>query len=82
MENNKNVENPSAFPLLSPTDKIMNEGMTLRDYFANSAMQGIISNNEEINRIKHLGLETNGFIAKISYSIADAMLVERSVSPK
>lgn len=69
---NEKPENPSAFPLLSPIDKIMNEGMTLRDYFANSAMQGMC-----VEAVK-TGLLKNQ-IAEISYSLADAMLKQREI---
>ncbi len=44
------------------------EGMTLRDYFAAKAMQGLTSNNN-----------TNAQqIAQAAYIVADAMLKERS----
>lgn len=51
------------------------EGMTLRDYFAAEAMQGAISsliNGELANS------ETDALLAKASYMIADAMLLERA----
>ena len=45
-------------------------GMTLRDYFAAKAMQGMCSNGDATHR----GDEV---IAKDAYAIADAMLWER-----
>lgn len=39
--------NPQAFPLVIPMGvSEINEGMTLRDYFAAAAMQGLIANPE------------------------------------
>ena len=57
----------SAFPV-SVWDK---EGMTLRDYFAVQAMQGMLSDNpkKELNELKA--------IVDISYYLADAMLEAR-----
>jgi hypothetical protein len=53
-----NTSNPSAF----------NGAMTLRDYFAAKAMQGLIVGCEKPNDL---------IIAKWSYAMADAMLEER-----
>lgn len=44
------------------------KGMSLRDYFAAKAMQGIIVGVENPNE---------EYIAKIAYAMADAMLAER-----
>ena len=46
------------------------QGMTLRDYFANSAMSSIVTTNLKGTDEKEL--------AKMSYFIADAMIAERS----
>lgn len=46
----------------------MYEGMTLRDYFAAKAMQGILAGNS--TKVHE--------IAQASYTVADAMLKERS----
>jgi predicted lipoprotein with Yx(FWY)xxD motif len=66
--------NPSAFP--SPgvirqdgTHQGAYEGMSLRDYFAAKAMQGMLANPAFISDDKAL--------ASGSYSIADAMLKAR-----
>lgn len=51
-------------------------GMTLRDYFAAKAMQGVLSN---FNGNVGVGNdETNSGISACAYAIADAMLKERS----
>lgn len=62
MENKTKPENPPAFA----SDR--QGGMTLRDYFAAMAMQGLLSRG------------SNDFydIPEIAYKIADAMLEERS----
>jgi len=58
----------SAFPSL---DKIghLAKGMTLRDYFAAKAMQGMLINEFDSQSVISL--------SEASYQIADAMLKER-----
>lgn len=64
-----------AFPM-EATDatawKDCNQGMTLRDYFAAKAMQGIISSECNYGAFSDL--------ASDAYSIADAMLRAREAS--
>ena len=68
------MNNPPAFPSLhwvAPQGHSANEnpqGMTLRDYFAAKAMQGLLSS--DVNA----PLET---FAKQSYKVADAMMKAR-----
>ena len=65
---NTNTGGP-AFP--SPTDGMLdNEGMTLRDYFAAKALQGMLAENGG-------GPMRNNTLAEFSYEIADAMLKAR-----
>jgi hypothetical protein len=47
------------------------EGMTLRDYFAAKAMQGLLS------RIGHDKINVHDVLAQRTYQIADAMLKAR-----
>ncbi len=56
-----------------------NQGMSLRDWFAGKAMQGILSNPTAMNVVeKELDiLDQNPFIADLAYHIADAMLLQR-----
>jgi hypothetical protein len=65
--------NPNAFP--ADTVQESYSGMSLRDYFANSAMQGIMSmeNKGTYGTLE----ECYQKIAEISYAIADAMLKAR-----
>jgi len=60
------MKNPQAFPT-HPDGALINDGMTLRDYFAARAMQGLVSKS------------SYDFtdIAKCAYLIADAMLKAR-----
>lgn len=61
---------------------IHNDGMSLRDYFAAKAMQGIISNFDNIvpyleeNNLKTRE-EITQKVSEISFDYADAMLLER-----
>jgi hypothetical protein len=81
------MENPQAFPnfrnknyegrhdfFQEPT-----EGMTLRDYFAGQALMGfctMLSLEFKTTSIETTRVESDW--AKLSYKIADAMLLERS----
>lgn len=68
-----------AFPLPRHTrkycdktnDYIQDDGMTLRDYFAAKAMQGLLANSEV--------QATHAEFAAESYKMADAMLKAREV---
>lgn len=54
-------------------------GMSLRDYFAAEAMNGICSNADE--SLPTIPSSRHDLIAKSAYSIADAMLKARGESP-
>lgn len=58
----------SAFPVSNPAQEL---GMTLRDYFAAKALQGLLSGSGAKT------LEFQGDCIKQSWIIADAMLAER-----
>lgn len=54
------------------------EGMSLRDWFAGMAMQGIKSNPELCRICSNIeGMTQQQAIARMSYVDADAMLLER-----
>jgi hypothetical protein len=57
-------------------------GMSLRDYFAAAALQGIIA-CPTAHRVKDTGVEVNTMdqAAEIAYQYADAMLLEREKQP-
>jgi hypothetical protein len=77
MTNNKT--GGPAFPAIH--DKLYEPGMTLLDYFAAKAMQGLLSNSEiQIDLLKRCGIGfecPNDGLSKLSYKYADAMLKEK-----
>jgi hypothetical protein len=75
---NTNTGGP-AFPgvdYLSQHGKKNPEGMTLRDYFAAKAMQGLFASNAPHD---HDDAEIFATVAEAAYKLADAMLEERGV---
>ena len=78
--------NEPAFPV-TPSDGLKydeqhktifpHRGMTLRDYFAAKAMQGMVSTNDTGGITG--ALEFTGLVSKSAYCIADAMLKTREV---
>lgn len=80
----KKPENPLAFPVPENVSINYNEngqsvgantGMTLRDYFAAKALQGLLASNPVFNT-EFVNHAQSG--AKMAYNWADAMLAERS----
>jgi hypothetical protein len=57
-----------AFPI---TGNLQYEGMSLRDYFAAKAMQGMLANRDAWDGERH-----NDYVATQAYKIADAMIAE------
>jgi len=78
MENTK-PNNPQAFPsdVHLEYGKVQ-KGMTLRDYFANSAMQSYIKEHLELLRENKFGYSVDS-IVESSYLFADAMLKQREL---
>jgi hypothetical protein len=70
----------SAFPVVwdfGTGERGVNEGMTLRDYFAAKAMPSLVQ-EELVNGIwKHMCPAAMIGIASVAYEMADAMLKER-----
>ena len=81
-------KNPPAFPSKHIEQhgghkiEVWTEGMTLRDYFAGRALNGMTSIQKVVDAL-HLAHEQNddeaaqNGLAEICYQIADAMLKER-----
>jgi hypothetical protein len=70
----------SAMPPNIVVAKNMARGMTLRDYFADSAMQSIMSNSDTVSSMTRFPDPDKSFteyVAARSYAMADAMLAER-----
>jgi len=80
-ENEKKTSNPQAFPM-STIDGFSQDGMTLRDYFANSAMQAMTTSPELMEVVSEKSIkDATAFdaIARQSYKLADAMLKQREL---
>ena len=80
------MTNPPAFPTShqEPDDynghnnskkTVIDQGMTLRDYFAAKAMQGLMHNYHPCDFLEHKGWIED--ISMASYQLADAMLAAR-----
>lgn len=67
--------NPPAFPVVgcTITDDYLQEGMSLRDYFAAKAMQGELSSQD----FENCNWANEEDLSQRAYLIADAMLKER-----
>jgi hypothetical protein len=68
MDSKPEVKNPQAFPVA--THAVVRPGMTLRDYFAGQALQGMYSNASFDDVIKQV-------LAVVAYEQADAMMKAR-----
>lgn len=77
---NKHDNGGQAFP--SNTDTHQYPGMSLRDWFAGMALQGILSNQEMRSGLIEVadseGISVIDFISQSSFAHADSMLKERS----
>jgi len=69
------MNNPPAFPLNGDWSQIKDKGMTLRDYMAAQAMQGLMHNYHPCDFLEHKGWLED--ISMASYQMADAMLKAR-----
>jgi len=68
MDSKPEVKSPQAFPVA--THAVVRPGMTLRDYFAGQALQGMYSNASFDDVIKQV-------LAAVAYEQADAMMKAR-----
>lgn len=80
METNKKPSNPRMHNPdgLYASEARLEDCVTLRDYFANSAMQGYLSSHAHPEASNPLNGRYDE-MAKESYSIADAMLKQREL---
>lgn len=62
-----------AFPLVGDSYQVQDIGMTLRDYFAAKAMQGLVERNKNLDLTRHEAHVTS----TSAYQMADAMLKAR-----
>jgi len=73
MDSKPEVKSPQAFPVA--THAVVRPGMTLRDYFAGQALQGMYSNASFDDVIKRvLAVQV---LAMVAYEQADAMMKAR-----
>lgn len=71
------MKNEPAFPSTLRGHPI-ERGMTLRDYFAAKAMQGLISSPDwRENAGEDVGMDASNYTAIAAYMMADAMLKAR-----
>jgi hypothetical protein len=69
--------NEPAFPNHGSMSRVMHEGMTLRDYFAAKALQGLLA-APDIRDVEEGDLCLSDTYANAAYSYADAMLKARN----
>ncbi len=89
-----NIENPPAFPsqndlyvdtpnhgrVLRSSVEDVQQGMSLRDWFAGQAINGMLTNDSFLHTNEN---ETVGErLARSAYELADAMLLQRSKKDK
>lgn len=76
-----------AFPVWHPDEinhfHLTDEGMSLRDYFAAKAMQGMLANTDFLTASGKLaereGVSVGASVSKSAYAFADAMIKARDV---
>ena len=54
-----------------------NQGITLRDYFAAKAMQGLLAGDPETTNKLIAATKGSGSVSELAYVVADAMLKAR-----
>ena len=82
MDKNEKQDNPMAFPVVgdSHSQNYLQEGMTLRDYFAARALSsfnGFAVMDENGNHFNPNDKNYPDAVAEMCYKIADAMLTQR-----
>ena len=70
-----------AFPSHGSMGEVVQSGMSLRDYFAAAAMQGMCSDAQIIQALrqvsKDIQISEAATMGKVAYGYADAMLAAR-----
>lgn len=70
----KILDGGQAFPVPETEFSGFHEGMSLRDYFAAKAMQGILSNPGQLDNVNG---DAANWVVRDAYLVADAMLKAR-----
>ena len=68
-----------AFPAPAGVAHITEQGMTLRDYFAGKALQGLLANPKLQNEIIKNGGCHSGWIETSAWAFADEMMKARKL---
>ncbi len=72
----------AAFPVPESSQHAAWPGMSLRDYFAAAALQGMCANEDVVARMRSTGdaehIDPQVLLATAAYGAADAMLQERA----
>jgi hypothetical protein len=74
------MNNPPAFPLHNHGVQTLGlhiTGMSLRDYMAAKAMQGLLAGNLSTLQGLDKSFQSDGSISDIAYKMADTMLIAR-----
>ena len=76
-----NAQDQPAFPqwdghAITSEPLYLRGGMSLRDYFAAMALQGLLASNPEINQV--VAKSPEKCVAVAAYNFADAMIAERN----
>jgi hypothetical protein len=66
-----------AFPMYSEVGNLHSEGMSLRDFFAAAALQGLIALKYGVDESVRDGVAERELAAKTAYRLADAMIKAR-----
>ena len=74
----KNIPFGNDMVAHTPAKTILNDGMTLRDYFAAKALNCWTIDSEDLKKMMAGDFMANDFVAAKCYEIADAMLAARS----
>ena len=72
------ANNQPAFPAPAGVSHITEQGMTLRDYFAGKALQGLLSNPKLEKQIIAQGGCVSGWIETSAWAFADEMMKART----
>jgi len=71
---NSNGKETGGYAFPTETDFTYQHGMTLRDYFAAKALQGLLADPDSCNEMT---CDISEVYARVSYEYADAMLEAR-----
>jgi len=76
------MKDQPAFPFVAKdkTGMMINTGMSLRDYFAGKALQGLLSNPKFEKQIFDSGGCKSGWVETSAWAFADEMLKARKIN--